>query len=260
MIDPIGCVIKVGEETFVFDSLYSCAKKYKLSVTQLKALTVPEPRDKAYHGLLPKGATVQLSGQAKKIAKTHWFCEFCQTNVLNASKSNHLLSRGHMKKEGGGQSPPQAPPQALEIPSAPAPEVGVEVGYGGAPLPRPYKMSPYRIHVEGNGEALSFDSILQCAKHFNISCPTIKKKLSGGSIKALKDYTIVERVASSPSVPPKRPLKGGSEDPLPLKKVIMWKCNTCQKEMRLTSKICHLISHKHLAKLSIDPPCDSKLN
>lgn len=82
-------------------------------------------------------------------------------------------------------------------------------------------------------EPLKFSSLLQCAKHFNLSCPSIKNKLKGYNVKALIDYTIIEC--------------GKEVKEEGVKKVPYWTCDKCHKEMRLTSKTCHLISHKHIS-------------
>lgn len=84
-----------------------------------------------------------------------------------------------------------------------------------------------------SSEPLIFNSMLECAKYFKLSCPSIKKKLNGETVKALVDYIIVEYTKEPNQI---------SKD----KEIVYWTCDVCNKQMRQTSKTCHLISRKHL--------------
>ena len=98
-----------------------------------------------------------------------------------------------------------------------------------------------KVMSKESEEPMFFKSILQCASHLKISCPTIKKKLEGiNSVKKLNNYTIVEC---------ERPEEIKEEIKEEVK-VPLWTCDVCHQEMRLTSKTCHLISNKHLKKIS----------
>jgi len=103
------------------------------------------------------------------------------------------------------------------------------------------KNNSFNIKVTSNinqeEKPLIFPSLLQCATYFKLSCPSIKKKLKGEIVKALVNYTITEC---------DKEVKKDKEDKA--KKIYYWTCDKCNEEMRLTSKKCHLISHKHLSK------------
>ena len=103
MPSSIGCVLtymKDGTQvTEDYKSLFSCGKKYYLSVAQIKALAVDNPKDRLYRGNLPQGATIKLLDTVTKGAQSHWICSVCNRDMLIASKSNHLVS--YLHRNGG---------------------------------------------------------------------------------------------------------------------------------------------------------------
>jgi hypothetical protein len=96
----------------------------------------------------------------------------------------------------------------------------------------------------------SFRSLYKASKQLSISIPTLKELYLGGNPKlhdnVPKNITVV-RIDTLPKPPPK-PKTKQTQKPTKTDPDIKWRCEICNKEIKLKSKYEHVTTMGHLKK------------